>query len=53
MAEAGDHFLRLDAAADVGFRLVRRVVTLLDFEGHFVGAAVLGPAQRADRAGDR
>ena len=53
VAEADDHFLRLDAAADVGLGFVGRVVALLDVEGDLVGAAVLRPAQRADRAGDR
>ncbi|MNQ91019.1 hypothetical protein D3C85_1063830 [compost metagenome] len=52
MAEADHYFLLLDAGADVGFRLVRVVVALLDLEGDFVGAAVLGPAQRANGAGD-
>ncbi|MNF91437.1 hypothetical protein D3C84_740380 [compost metagenome] len=52
MAEADHHFLLLDAGADVGLGLVRVVVALLDLEGHLVGAAVLGPAQGADGAGD-
>ena len=40
------------ALADVRLRLVGVVVALLDLEGDLVGAAVLGPAQRADAAGD-
>ena len=43
----------VDAATDVGFGLVRRLVALLDLERHLVRAAVLGAAQRADGAGDR
>ena len=52
VAEADDDFLALDARLDVGLGLVRRLVALLHLEGDFVGAAVLRPAQRADRAGD-
>ena len=52
MAEADDDFLALDAGADVGLGLVRRFVALLHLEGDLVGAAVLGPAQCADGAGD-
>ena len=40
------------APADVGLGLVGRVVAFLDFQRHFVGAAVFGTAQRADGAGD-
>ncbi|MNO94733.1 hypothetical protein D3C76_863600 [compost metagenome] len=52
MTEADDHLFLLDAGTDVGLRLVRIVVTLLDLEGHLVGAAVLGPAQGTDGACD-
>ena len=38
---------------DVGFGFIGRVVALLHFESDFVGAAVLGAAQRADAAGER
>ena len=48
-AEADHDFLGFHAAADVGFGLVRGVVALLDFEGDFIGAAVLRAAQCADR----
>ena len=49
---ADDPVLALDARAEVGVRLVRVLVALLDLERDFVGAAVLGPAQRADRPGE-
>ena len=39
-------------ATDVALRLVGIGIALLDLEGHLVGAAMLGAAQRADRAGD-
>ncbi|MPN51602.1 hypothetical protein SDC9_199250 [bioreactor metagenome] len=52
MAEADHDFLGLYTAADVGFRLVRVVVALLDLEGDLVGAAMLGATQRADCTGD-
>ena len=52
MAEADDDFLVGHALADVGLGFVRRVVALLDLQRHFVGAAVLRAAQRADGAGD-
>src|SRR3546814_5073977 len=53
MTEADHDFLLLDARLDVGFRFVRIVVALLDLERDFVGAAVLGTAQRTDAAADR
>ena len=52
MPEADHDFLVGHAPANVGLGFVRRVVTFLDLERHFVGAAVLGAAQRADGAGD-
>ncbi len=52
MAKADDDFLATDALTDIGFGLVRIVVTLLNFEGDFVGAAVLGPAQGANATGN-
>src|SRR5690606_6415543 len=52
VAEADDHFLAPYPLADVGFSLIRIVVALLDLEGHLVGAAVLGAAQRADGTGN-
>ena len=41
-----------DAAANVGLGLVGRRVALLNFKRDFVGAAVLGALERANRAGD-
>ena len=52
MAEADHDFLVGHAPADVRLGFVGRVVALLDFERHFVGAAVFRAAQRADGAGD-
>ncbi len=52
VAEADHHFLVGDPAADVGLGLVGVRVALLDFQRDLVGAAVLGPAQRADGRGD-
>src|SRR5690625_5282126 len=52
MAETDDDFLARHPLADVRLGLVRGLVALLDLEGDLVGAAVLGPAQRADAAGD-
>ena len=52
VAEADDDFLVLDALADVGLCLVGRGVALLDFEGDFVGAAVLGAFEGADGSGN-
>src|SRR5690606_18580948 len=52
VAEADHHLLAFDPRADVGLGVVWRVVALLDLERDFVGAAVLGATQRADRAGD-
>ena len=52
MAKPDHDLLRLDALANVGFGLVRVLVTLLDLERDFVGAAMLRSTQRADRAGD-
>ena len=52
MAEADDDFAIGDAAANVGLGFVGRVVALLDLERHFIGAAVLGPLERADGAAD-
>ena len=53
MAEADHDFLGRDPAADIGLGFVRVAVALLHFERDLVGAAMLRPAQRADRAGDR
>ena len=53
VAEADDDLLVRHAAADVRLGLVGRAVTVLDLERDLVSAAVLGPAQRADGAGDR
>ncbi|KAG1197494.1 hypothetical protein G6F35_012806 [Rhizopus arrhizus] len=53
VAKADDNFAGFDAAADVGFGLVRRFIALLHIERHFVGAAMLRAAQRADGAGNR
>ncbi|MNN01321.1 hypothetical protein D3C81_1139360 [compost metagenome] len=53
MAEADDDFLVVDAALDICFRFVRIFITLLDFKGELIGAAMLGPAQGSDGAGDR
>ena len=50
MAEADHDFLVADAALDVLLGFIRRLVALLDFEGDFVGPAMLGAAQRADAA---
>ncbi len=52
MAEADDDFALGDAAANVGLGLVGDAVALLNFERHFVGAAVLGSLERADGAGN-
>ncbi len=51
--EANHHLFVVDAAANVGFRFVRRFIALLDLQRHLVGAAVLRPAQRANGANDR
>src|SRR3546814_4677705 len=42
-----------DAAADIGFGVVGRIVALLYLEGDLVCAAMLGSAQGADPARDR
>src|SRR5690606_26025939 len=51
VAEADDHFLVFHAATDIGLGFVGGLVALLDFEGHFVGTAVLGTTQRTDGTG--
>ena len=53
MTEADDHFFVLDALADVGLGLIGVVVAALHLERRFVGTAVLGAFERADRAADR
>ena len=50
VAEADYDFLCRDAPADVGLRFFGVAVALLHFERDLVGAAMLRPAQRADRA---
>ena len=52
VAEADDDFLAGEPDAEIGLGFVGRAVTLLDFAGDLVGAAVLGSAQGADGAGD-
>ena len=52
MAESDHDFLALHARADIGFGFVGRSVAGDDLHRDFVGATVLGTAQRADRAGD-
>src|SRR5690606_11857271 len=51
VSEADDDLLVFHAATDVGFGFVGVGVALLDLEGHFVGTAVLGPAQRTYATG--
>ena len=51
--EADDDLLVRDTFADVAFCLIRGHVALLHLERELVRAAVLRPAQRADRAGNR
>src|SRR3546814_14116884 len=51
VAEADHDLLALHACANVGFRLVGAAVARDDVHRHFVGAAVLGPAQRDVSAG--
>src|SRR5690606_17073449 len=51
VAKADDHFLVFHAATDIGLGFVGGLVALLDFEGHFVGTAVLGTTQRTDGTG--
>jgi hypothetical protein len=48
MPEADDDLLGRHAPPDVGVRLVRRGIPLLNLERHLVRPAVLGAAQRAD-----
>ena len=45
-------YLNEDALADIRFRFVGIVVTLLDVQRHFIRAAVFRAAQRADGARD-
>ncbi|MCI1710378.1 MAG: hypothetical protein LKM39_08615 [Chiayiivirga sp.] len=52
MAETDHDLLALHPRPDVGLGFVGAVVALLMSNRDFVGAAMLGPAQRADRAGD-
>ncbi|MNC86762.1 hypothetical protein D3C83_24390 [compost metagenome] len=53
MPEADHHFLVANARDDVVFGFVRRLVAVHHLEPDFVRPAVLGAAQRPDRAGDR
>src|SRR3546814_4066561 len=52
MAESDHDLLALHPRADVGFGLVRIVVAGDDLHRYFIGAAMLGAAQRANGAGD-
>ena len=52
MAEADDDLLLGDAFDDVGFSIVRVVVTPDGVEGELIGAAVLRTLERADCATD-
>ncbi len=53
MPEADDHLAVVHTPADIGFGFVRRLVTLLDFERHFVRAAMFRTTQSADTAAQR
>ncbi len=50
--ETDDDLLVAQAGTNVGFRLLRRVVALLNLARNLVRAAVLRAAQRADRPDD-
>ena len=52
MPEADDDFLALHPCTDIGFGIVCTAVARNDVHRHFVGAAVLRPAQCADTASD-
>src|ERR1700733_9994521 len=53
MSETDDDFPARNPATNIGFRIVDAVVTLLNLKRDLVGAAMLWPAQRTDRPGNR
>ena len=50
MTEADDDFFLFQAGAYIALGLIGRGVALLNLQRNFIRTAVLGPAQRADRA---
>ncbi len=52
MSKPNDDLLVRDALGDICFRRIRRRISILDLEGHFIRTAMLRPAQGADGAGD-
>ncbi len=53
MSKPDHDFLAGDACTNIPLRFVRRLVALLDLEGHFVRTAVLRASQGADGTRNR
>ena len=52
MTKTDDDFLVFYALADIRFCFIRIVIALLNLEGDFIGATMLGAAQCTNRARD-